>query len=241
MTLRTSRRTLLRGAGVALALPWLGGEGSVTGRVYGELRQGIGGRRGATIRVKAGLATRPTLRQAAFRLGGVGTVRGHQYGERRGQAVWAARQATAVFRRNRTDRILDGDGLRCALRIGPAHGHSDRLEFVFIGVVGRQRAGVRRDRLESAVVGIRIAIGIGVVCVPLDGRSHRIADAAQAPGGVCKRAGAIGHCLVFGKTREAAQLFDAVLGKRKRDRARLRFAGIAHQGSLQVRQGEQSE
>ena len=68
----------------------LGGEGSVTGRVYGELRQGIGGRRGATIRVKAGLATRPTLRQSAFRLGGVGTVRGHQYGERRGQAFWAA-------------------------------------------------------------------------------------------------------------------------------------------------------
>ncbi|HEX2220809.1 MAG TPA: hypothetical protein VHG35_18565 [Gemmatimonadales bacterium] len=68
----------------------LGAEGEVTGRLYGELRHGIGGRRGLTVRLKGGLATRPTLRQSAFRLGGVGTVRGHDYGERRGQAFWAA-------------------------------------------------------------------------------------------------------------------------------------------------------
>ena len=68
----------------------LGGEGEVTGRLYGEVRHGIGGRRGLTVRLKGGLATRPTLRQSAFRLGGVGTVRGHDYGERRGQAFWAA-------------------------------------------------------------------------------------------------------------------------------------------------------
>jgi len=68
----------------------LGGEGSTTARVYGEVRQAFGGRRGVTVRVKSGFATSPTLRQAAFRLGGVGTVRGHEYGERRGQAFWAA-------------------------------------------------------------------------------------------------------------------------------------------------------
>ena len=67
----------------------LGGGGTTTGRVYGEVRHGIGGRRGATIRLKTGIATRPTLRQSAFRLGGIGTVRGHEYGERRGQAFWA--------------------------------------------------------------------------------------------------------------------------------------------------------
>ena len=32
---------------------------------------------------------RPTPRQSEFRLGGIGTVRGHGYGERRGQAFWA--------------------------------------------------------------------------------------------------------------------------------------------------------
>nr|AHN97946.1 hypothetical protein [uncultured bacterium lac160] len=67
----------------------LGGGGTTTGRVYGEVRHGIGGRRGATFRLKTGIATRPTLRQSAFRLGGIGTVRGHEYGERRGQAFWA--------------------------------------------------------------------------------------------------------------------------------------------------------
>jgi hypothetical protein len=68
----------------------LGGEGNATGRVYGEVRHGIGGRRGLTVRAKGGVATRPTPPQSAFRLGGVGTVRGHEYGEGRGQAFWAA-------------------------------------------------------------------------------------------------------------------------------------------------------
>lgn len=68
----------------------LGGEGTTTARLYGEVRHGLGGRRGLTIRLKSGIATSPTLRQSAFRLGGIGTVRGHGYGERRGQAFWAA-------------------------------------------------------------------------------------------------------------------------------------------------------
>jgi hypothetical protein len=68
----------------------LGGEGTVTGRFHGEIRRSIGRRQGLTVRVKGGLATAPTLRQSAFRLGGIGTVRGHGYGVRRGQAFWAA-------------------------------------------------------------------------------------------------------------------------------------------------------
>jgi hypothetical protein len=67
----------------------LRGEGTTVGRIYGELRQPVGGSRGLTLRVKTGIATSPTLRQSAFRLGGIGTVRGHAYGERRGQAFWA--------------------------------------------------------------------------------------------------------------------------------------------------------
>ena len=68
----------------------LGGEGRTTGRLYGGVRLDIGGERGATLRLKSGLATRPTLQQSLFRLGGTATVRGFDYGERRGQAFWAA-------------------------------------------------------------------------------------------------------------------------------------------------------
>ena len=68
----------------------LGGEGTTTGRVFGEIRRSVGKRQGLTVRVKSGIATQPTLRQAAFRLGGIGTVRGHDYGVRRGQAFWSA-------------------------------------------------------------------------------------------------------------------------------------------------------
>jgi hypothetical protein len=67
----------------------LGGEGRTTGRVYGEVRRSVGKRQGLTVRVKGGIATEPTLRQTAFRLGGIGTVRGHDYGARSGQAFWA--------------------------------------------------------------------------------------------------------------------------------------------------------
>ena len=67
------------------------GEGRSTGRLYGQIRQEFGGRRGATLDVKAGIATQPTLPQSLFRLGGVSTVRGFEYGTLRGQAFWAAR------------------------------------------------------------------------------------------------------------------------------------------------------
>ncbi|HEU5039646.1 MAG TPA: hypothetical protein VFT84_02425 [Gemmatimonadales bacterium] len=68
----------------------LAGEHRATGRLYGELRPELGGRRGITLRLKGGLATRPALRQSLFRLGGVNTVRGFDYGVRQGQAFWAA-------------------------------------------------------------------------------------------------------------------------------------------------------
>jgi len=74
------------------------GEGRSTGRLYGRIRQGLGGRRGLTLELKAGLATAPTLPQSAFRLGGVATVRAFDYGTRRGQAFWAARLDIAPFR-----------------------------------------------------------------------------------------------------------------------------------------------
>ena len=68
----------------------LGGEGRTTARLYGSLRQDVGSARGATLRVAGGIATSPTLAQTNYRLGGLGTVRGFDYGSRQGQAFWAA-------------------------------------------------------------------------------------------------------------------------------------------------------
>jgi outer membrane translocation and assembly module TamA len=67
----------------------IAGEGRSTGRLYGELRHSMGGRRGVTLGVKAGVATQPTMQQSLFRLGGLATVRGFDYGERRGSAFWS--------------------------------------------------------------------------------------------------------------------------------------------------------
>ncbi len=67
----------------------LGGEGQVTGRAFGEIRYALGGRRGATLRAKAGIATDGDLLQMQFRAGGVSTVRGFDYGTQRGRAFWA--------------------------------------------------------------------------------------------------------------------------------------------------------
>jgi hemolysin activation/secretion protein len=76
----------------------LAGEGQSTGRLYGQIREELGGRNGATLELKAGAATQPTLPQSLFRLGGVSTVRGFEYGALRGQAFWAARLDVAPLR-----------------------------------------------------------------------------------------------------------------------------------------------
>jgi hypothetical protein len=81
----------------ALTADVLGGEGRATGRLFGDLRAEVGGDAGATLRLKAGAATSPTLRQMEFRLGGQATVRGFDYGARRGQAFWAAQLDVTPF------------------------------------------------------------------------------------------------------------------------------------------------
>jgi hypothetical protein len=68
----------------------LGGAGRTTGRLFGDLRAERGDAAGVTLRLKAGIATSPTLQQSSFRLGGPATVRGFDYGTRRGQSFWAA-------------------------------------------------------------------------------------------------------------------------------------------------------
>jgi hypothetical protein len=76
----------------------LGGEGRTTGRLFGAIRQDVGDARGLTLRAAAGIATAPTLAQAEFRIGGLTTVRGFDYGIRRGQAFWAAQLDLAPLR-----------------------------------------------------------------------------------------------------------------------------------------------
>ena len=86
----------------------LGGAGRTTGRLFGDLRADLGGHRGATLRLKAGVASSPTLRQSQFRLGGQATVRGFDYGARRGQAFWAAQlDVTPVGGRLRPVAFVD--------------------------------------------------------------------------------------------------------------------------------------
>ncbi len=69
----------------------LGNDARTTGRVYGMLsRQLLAWRASPVLQLRAGVATAAPLPQQAFRLGGSGTVRGFDYGTRRGQAFWAA-------------------------------------------------------------------------------------------------------------------------------------------------------
>jgi hemolysin secretion/activation protein ShlB/FhaC/HecB len=76
----------------------LGNGDRSTGRLFGDVRLEAGDGLGATVRLKAGIATSPTLRQSLFRLGGQQTVRGFDYGTRRGQAFWAAQLDVSPFR-----------------------------------------------------------------------------------------------------------------------------------------------
>jgi hypothetical protein len=75
----------------------LGSSEHTTGRVYGDVRLEAGSAAGGTLRLKAGVATSPTLAQSLFRLGGQGTVRGFDYGSRRGQSFWAAQLDITPF------------------------------------------------------------------------------------------------------------------------------------------------
>jgi hypothetical protein len=67
----------------------LGGAGQVRPRLFGDIRWHAGWRRGITVQLKAGAGPEPALPQTLFRLGGLNTVRGFEYGSERGPAFWA--------------------------------------------------------------------------------------------------------------------------------------------------------
>lgn len=114
----------------------LAGDRRTTGRLFGDLRGSVGDARGATVRVKAGIATSPTLAQMAFRLGGLGTVRGFEYGERRGQAFWAAQ-----------------------LDVAPIAGRLRPVAFVDVGQAARPGDLFSSEALAGAGVGVSIFNG----------------------------------------------------------------------------------
>lgn len=75
----------------------LGGGGRTTGRIHGGVGRGIGSGLGITLRLKAGAATASAVPQTLFRLGGLGTVRGFEYGTLRAPSFWAAQLDVTPF------------------------------------------------------------------------------------------------------------------------------------------------
>jgi hypothetical protein len=96
-----------------LTMDLLAGGGHAVGRAYGQIRQDVGDKGGASLEVKAGIASEPTLPQSLFRLGGVSTVRGFEYGTLRGPAFWAARLDIAPIR-GRLRPVIFGDAGQAA-------------------------------------------------------------------------------------------------------------------------------
>jgi hypothetical protein len=91
----------LRGVGTArwnLTADVLAGHSATTARLFGDVRRGVGSGLGVTLRLKAGAATEPAMPQTLFRLGGLGTVRGFEYGRLRAPAFWAAQVDISPFR-----------------------------------------------------------------------------------------------------------------------------------------------
>lgn len=80
-----------------LALDIRGGTGSTVGRLWGAARRSIGSGPGITIQLKAGVGTEPALPQTVFRLGGLHTVRGFEYGTLRAPAFWATQLDLALL------------------------------------------------------------------------------------------------------------------------------------------------
>lgn len=96
------------------ALDLLGGAGRTAARVYGAAVRSFGSRPKVTFKLNAGVGTEPALPQTLFRVGGVQTVRGFEYGTLHSPAFWSAQlDFTPVDGRVRPVVFLDaGQGSR---------------------------------------------------------------------------------------------------------------------------------
>ena len=89
----------LRGVGAVrwnLTADVLAGD-DATARLFGDARRSLGSGLGITLRLKAGAATEPVIPQSLFRLGGLGTVRGFEYGTLRAPTFWAGQVDVTPF------------------------------------------------------------------------------------------------------------------------------------------------
>jgi hypothetical protein len=87
----------------------MAGEGETVARLYGDARASAGWRRQLLLRIKAGIGTEPGMPQTLFRVGGVHTVRGFEYGAIRSPSFWAAQlDLSPVGGRIRPVAFLDG-------------------------------------------------------------------------------------------------------------------------------------
>jgi hypothetical protein len=75
----------------------LAGEGRSVGRIFGEARRILGSGLRVTFRLKAGAGTEPAMPQSLFRVGGLHTVRGFEYGTQRGSLFWAGQMDISPF------------------------------------------------------------------------------------------------------------------------------------------------
>jgi hemolysin activation/secretion protein len=73
-----------------LAADGLAGGAHTVVRGWGTAQRSLGGVRGATVQVQAGMASDSTLPQMLFRAGGLNTVRGFAYATQLGRAIWTA-------------------------------------------------------------------------------------------------------------------------------------------------------
>jgi hypothetical protein len=115
----------------------LAGEGHSTGRLFGEVHRSIGGHRGISLRARAGIASSATLQQSQFRLGGLSTVRGFDYGDRRGQAFWAAQ-----------------------LDVAPIHARIRPVAFIDAGQAARAEDLFSSQALVGGGLGISLLSGL---------------------------------------------------------------------------------
>jgi hypothetical protein len=135
--LASVRVTRVGGTRMNATVELLGGAGQTTGRVFGDLRRRLGSGFGATVRLKAGVSTTPTAPQMLFRLGGLQSVRGFEYGALRAPAFWAAQ-----------------------LDITPFEGRVRPVIFIDAGQAGPAADLFSRDALVGGGVGLSLFKGL---------------------------------------------------------------------------------
>lgn len=124
------------------------GTGEPVGRAWAALGHRFGGAVAPRIRLAAGVATRSTHDQFAFRVGGGPTVRGYDYATQRGQGYWSVRFDLPTGRRWYHPVFIADAGQAGDLSGSGAFRHRPVLVGVGVGfrILGDL---VRADRVEA--------------------------------------------------------------------------------------------